>query len=263
MSFAPAKTLFPSRFPPPPLLPASPRPSLQFRAAATAAVAGENAATASRTTARERRLVNVREERRRREYDREHTYPGWAKVLENACKDDEELRAILGDSIGNPDLMKQRIQERAQFNKSKTGSIVAFKVSFRDFHPLNSFIWFELFGEPTDRDVDLLGGVIQAWYVMGRLGAYNSSNLQLANSMMEFDPSYDSEEASAVMPSSFHDIGDVEFQDNWARVWVDLGTSDYLGLDVLLNCLTQLSSEHLGTKQVILGVRKWATGKRA
>jgi hypothetical protein len=24
---------------------------------------------------------------------------------------------------------------------------------------------------------------------------------------------------------------------------VDLGTSDYLGLDVLLNCLTQLSSE--------------------
>ncbi|GJM87499.1 hypothetical protein PR202_ga03459 [Eleusine coracana subsp. coracana] len=156
MSFAPAKTLFPSRFPPPPLLPASPRPSLQFRAAATAAVAGENAATASRTTARERRLVNVREERRRREYDREHTYPGWAKVLENACKDDEELRAILGDSIGNPDLMKQRV---------------------------SAFL-----------DLSLL-----------------------ANSMMEFDPSYDSEEASAVMPSSFHDIGDVEFQDNWAR----------------------------------------------
>jgi hypothetical protein len=26
-------------------------------------------------------------------------------------------------------------------------------------------------------------------------------------------------------------------------VRVDLGTSDYLGLDVLLNCLTQLSSE--------------------
>ncbi|GJM87430.1 hypothetical protein PR202_ga03382 [Eleusine coracana subsp. coracana] len=193
MSFAPAKTLlFPSRFPPPPLLPAPRRLSLQFRAVATAG-AGENAATASRTTARERRLVKVREERRRREYDREHNYPGWAKVLENACKDDDELRAILGDSIGNPELMKQR----------------------------------------------------------------------LANSMMEFDPSYDSEEASAVMPSSFHDISDVEFQDNWARVWVDLGTSDYLGLDVLLNCLTQLSSEHLGIKQVIFGGKKmgdWEEG---
>jgi hypothetical protein len=31
--------------------------------------------------------------------------------------------------------------------------------------------------------------------------------------MMEFDPSYDSEEAYAVMPSSFHDIRDVEFQE--------------------------------------------------
>jgi len=253
--------------PPPP-----PRPLHIFIPAAVAGrgSSGENAAAAaSGTTARERRLVKVREERRRRDHDREHTYPGWARVLENACRDDDELRAILGDSIGNPELMKQRIQERvrkkgrAQFNKSKTGSIVAFKVSFRDFNPLNSFIWFELFGEPTDRDVDLLGGVIQAWYVMGRLGAYNSSNLQLANSMLDYDPSYDSDEASSVMPSSFHDISDVEFQDNWARVWVDLGTSDYLAVDVLLNCLTQLSSEHLGIKQVVFGGKRmgdWEEG---
>ncbi|XP_034578020.1 uncharacterized protein [Setaria viridis] len=266
----PAKTPFLSpfpAFPPPP----PPRP-LGIRISAAVAgrgSAGEDAAAASGTTARERRLVKVREERRRREYDREHTYPGWARVLENACRDDEELRAILGDSIGNPELMKQRIQERvrkkgrAQFNKSKTGSIVAFKVSFRDFNPLNSFIWFELFGEPTDRDVDLLGGVIQAWYVMGRLGAYNSSNLQLSNSMLDYDPSYDSGEASSVLPSSFHDISDVEFQDNWGRVWVDLGTSDYLALDVLLNCLTQLSSEHVGIKQVVFGGKRmgdWEEG---
>ncbi|KAE8801818.1 hypothetical protein D1007_22616 [Hordeum vulgare] len=267
---APAgKTLFPSRLPPPP----SPRLHLHLRRATATAAGGRGdgaaeASAASGTSARDRRLARVREERRRREYDREHTYPGWARsvrhlppvasllnpsalllVLENACRDDEEMRAILGDSIGNPELMKQRIQERVRakgrdgFNRPKTGSVAAFKVSFRDFNPLNAFIWFELFGEPTDRDVDLLGGVIQAWYVMGRLGAFNSSNLQLANSMLDFDPSYDSEEASAVMPSSFHDISDVEFQDSWGRVWVDLGTSDHLGLDVLLNCLTQLSSE--------------------
>ncbi|XP_047042583.1 uncharacterized protein LOC124646522 [Lolium rigidum] len=197
------------------------------------------------------------------------TPAGPVRVLENACRDDEEMRAILGDSIGNPELMKQRIQERVRkkgregFNRPKTGSVAAFKVIFRDFNPLNAFIWFELFGEPTDRDVDLLGGVIQAWYVMGRLGAFNSNNLQLANSMLDFDPSYNSDEASVVMPSSFHDISDVEFQDSWGRVWVDLGTSDYLGLDVLLNCLTQLSSEHLGIKQVVFGGRKlgdWEEG---
>jgi hypothetical protein len=40
--------------------------------------------------------------------------------------------------------------------------------------------------------------------------------------MLDFDPSYDSDEASAVMPSSFHDISDVEFQDSWGRVWYEL-----------------------------------------
>ncbi|KAL5208440.1 hypothetical protein ABZP36_032875, partial [Zizania latifolia] len=33
---------------------------------------------------------------------------GSPRVLENACRDDDELRVILGDSIGNPELMKQR-----------------------------------------------------------------------------------------------------------------------------------------------------------
>jgi hypothetical protein len=62
---------------PPPLL-----PRIHIRTSAVRGGAAENAA-ASGTTARERRLVKVREERRRREYDREHTYPGWAKYA--AC----------------------------------------------------------------------------------------------------------------------------------------------------------------------------------
>ncbi|KAM7276038.1 hypothetical protein ACFE04_017904 [Oxalis oulophora] len=239
----------------------------------------------SGTTARERRLLKVREEKRKRDFDRIHNYPSWAKVLEDACKNDDELRAVLGDSIGNPELMRKRngqvsfyvncdvlcesvgnpelMRKRVEgrvrkkgkdFSKSKTGSVLAFKVSFRDFNPLDSYIWFELFGSPSDRDVDLLGS---AWYVMGRLGAFNSSNLQLGNSSsMEFDPLYDEDKGSNVMPSSFHDISNVEFQDNWGRVWVDLGTSDMLAIDVLLNCLTVLSSEYLGIQQVVFGGRR-------
>ncbi|KAF9611206.1 hypothetical protein IFM89_027520 [Coptis chinensis] len=122
----------------------------------------------------------------------------------------------------------------------------------RCFNPIDSYIWFELYGSPTDRDVDLIGSVIQSWYVMGRLGAFNSSNLQLANSSMEHNPIYDADKGFKVMPSSFHDIGDVEFQDNWGRVWVDLGTSDIFAVDVLLNCLTVLSSEYLGIQQMVL-----------
>lgn len=222
----------------------------------------------SGTTARGRRLIKVREEKRKREYDRLHNYPAWAKVLEDACKNDTELRAVLGDSTGNPELMRKRVEERVRrkgrdFQKSKTGSVLAFKVSFRDFNPLDSYIWFELYGSPSDRDVDLLGSVIQSWYIMGRLGAFNSSNLQLANSSMEYDPLYDADKGFKVMPSSFHDISDVEFQDNWGRIWVDLGTSDFFSIDILLNCLTVLSSEYAGIQQVIFGGRKigdWEEG---
>nr|GFA12171.1 hypothetical protein [Tanacetum cinerariifolium] len=61
---------------------------------------------------------------------------------------------------------------------------------------------------------------------------------------------------------SFHDIGDVEFQDNWSRVWVDIGTSDYFALDVLL---TVLSSEYLGIQQVVFSGRSmgdWEEGMK-
>ncbi|XP_017219973.1 uncharacterized protein LOC108197018 [Daucus carota subsp. sativus] len=228
----------------------------------------KNAAKGSGTTARGRRLLKVREEKRKREYDRVHNYPAWAKVLEDACRTDSELRAVLGDSIGNPELMRKRVEERVQrkgrdFQKSKTGSVLAFKVSFRDFNPVDSYIWFELLGAPSDRDVDLIGSVIQSWYVMGRLGAYNQSNLQLANSSMEYNPLYDADKGFTVMPSSFHDISNVDFQDNWGRVWVDLGTSDFFAVDVLLNCLTALSSEYVGLKQVVFGGRSlgdWEEG---
>nr|GEW92251.1 hypothetical protein [Tanacetum cinerariifolium] len=180
------------------------------------------------TTARGRRLLKVREEKRKREFDRLHNYPSWAKVLENAAKNDVELRNVLGDTIGNPDEMRRKVEDRIRkkgrdFHKAKTGSVVAFKVTFRDFSPVGSNIWFKLYGPPSDRDVDLIGTVIQSWYLMGRLGAYNSSNLQLANTSMEYNPLYDADNGFNVMPSSFHDIGDVEFQDNWGRVWVDIG----------------------------------------
>lgn len=231
-------------------------------------LSSEKAAKGSGTSARGRRLLKVREEKRKREYDRLHNYPSWAKVLEDACKNDSELRAVLGDSIGNPELMRKKVEDRIRrkgqdFQKSKSGSVLAFKVSFRDFNPLDSYIWLELYGSPSDRDVDLLGSVIQSWYLMGRLGAFNSANIQLANLSMEYDPIYDADKGSKVMPSSFHDISDVEFQDSWGRVWVDLGTADFFSIDVLLNCLTVLSSEYLGIQQVVFGGRRmgdWEDG---
>ncbi|GJS70018.1 transposase, MuDR, MULE transposase domain protein [Tanacetum coccineum] len=73
------------------------------------------------------------------------------------------------------------------------------------FSPVGSHIWFKLYGPPSDPDVDLIGTI--CYLVM------------LANTSMEYNPLYDADKGFNVMPSSFHDVGDVEFQDNWGRVW--------------------------------------------
>nr|GEX12653.1 hypothetical protein [Tanacetum cinerariifolium] len=157
-------------------------------------------------------------------------------VLENAAKNDVELRYVLGDTISNPDQMRLKVEDRIRkkrrdFHKPKTGS-VAFKVTFRD-HGMSWDVWVPII---------LL---IYSWQI-------HQWNTIL--SMMWI---------RALI--SFHDIGDVEFQDNWGRIWVDIGTSDYFALDVLLNCLTILSTDYLGIQQVVFGGRsmgEWEEGMK-
>jgi hypothetical protein len=144
------------------------------------------------------------------------------RILENACKDDTELRAVLGDSIGNPQLMKERVSDlqiiiifffishsiiiiimililllcsfvcsrwKIEFEKRvkifagpklalllppKSHLESMYRVAYRQFiyyfwlidwflpcsfTPLDSFIWFEFYGSPSDRDVNLIGSV--------------------------------------------------------------------------------------------------------
>ena len=76
------------------------------------------------SSARGRRLLKIREEKRKRQLDNLHNYPAWAKVLEDACKHDHELRAILADSIGNPDLMRKRVQTSLSLSLSPIPSCV-------------------------------------------------------------------------------------------------------------------------------------------
>ncbi|GFY81396.1 structural maintenance of chromosomes-like protein, putative [Actinidia rufa] len=275
-----------------------------------------NTAKGSGTTARGRRLLKVREEKRKREYDRLHKYPAWAKVLENACQNDEELRAILGDSIGNPELMRkkesrkvvanlpenresallsrnlvgnspQSRRKRAPNSQSSTGAMaLRFDTDEGRFDferlPLCSMTldrprWCSdrprvvrrwRLKKGFDRRVEIFANLKRVLLLLSKSAlesatpefAHNIVNLyrgELANSLMEHNPLYDADKGFKVMPSSFHDISDVEFQDNWGRVWVDLGTSDFFAIDILLNCLTVLSSDSdwFSTGQQVIVVR--------
>ena len=48
-------------------------------------------------------------------------------------------------------------------------------------------------------------------------------------------------------------MGEFEYKETWGRCWFDLGTSDPVALDVLINSLRQLSEDFLNVQQLIIG----------
>ncbi|KAJ7566803.1 hypothetical protein O6H91_02G119300 [Diphasiastrum complanatum] len=180
------------------------------------------------------------------------------RILEDQCKSDVELREILGDCIVDPESMQKRVESRVKRKEHnllqrKMGSPVPMAVSFRDFDSHDSFIWLELYDTPKEEDVEFLGSVFRSWYILGHLGSFNSLNIQLTRSPADQRPDYSSDHAAKALPCNFQNSGNLEFQHKWGRIWVDLGTSDPLSWDILINTLATVSSDHVGIKQLVFG----------
>lgn len=172
------------------------------------------------------------------------------------------IAEMLGDSIGNPQEMRRRVEEhernrRAELISPKNGTGTPFEVIFREFDFMGDYIWFELYDKPTPAALDTIGSVLRAWYVLGFLGAFNSMNLQLSRQSSDAPLSYSAEAAKEALPALFHNSGDLEFQDNLGRIWMDLGTSDPLALDTLINALKGVSEDHVGIKTIVFGGEKY------
>ena len=67
------------------------------------------------------------------------------------------------------------------------------------------------------------------------------------------------------MMSPMHNMGEIEFLGNWGRCWFDLGTSDLIALDILINCLRELSKAYVTITQLIIGGENedWRVTKKA
>ncbi|KAJ4846272.1 hypothetical protein Tsubulata_008789 [Turnera subulata] len=171
---------------------------------------------------------------------------------------DPEYAEILGDIVTNPEKARTKLVERMKKKRStilqtKTGSDKPMKVTFNKFDFTDSYIWFEFYNTPLEKDVSLICNAIRAWHIIGRLGGCNSLNLQLSESEDSKRPEYDAIEAAKMEPTTFYNIGDLEIQENLARIWVDIGIAQPLLLDVLINALTQISTDYIGIKQLVFG----------
>ncbi|KAK9131058.1 hypothetical protein Sjap_011545 [Stephania japonica] len=172
---------------------------------------------------------------------------------------DPEFGEILGGFIDDPQKAHARVESRLRKKRSKvlhtkTGSGTPMKVRFNNrFSFSNSYIWFEFYKAPLPSNISLICDAIRSWHIIGRLGGCNSMNMQLSQAPVDRRPNYDAIQGANVTPTTFYNIGDFEIQENLGRVWVDIGTGETLLLDILVNALTQISSDYVGIKQVVFG----------
>jgi hypothetical protein len=128
-------------------------------------------------------------------------------------------------------------------------------VQFREIDPFNCWIWLRTPDPLGQGERGYLETAFDSWFFLGKLGGFNAENLQTHEqegvelSWMAYDP----EPAERALPALMHNMGAVEYQGCWARCWVDLGTSDAVALDVLINTLRQLSHEVVEIEQLLIG----------
>lgn len=127
-------------------------------------------------------------------------------------------------------------------------------VQFREFDPFDLWVWLQFENTPSPMEQQYIEEVFNSWYYLGKLGAFNGENLQIAemgDNLSYFD--YDNGVADSVMIAPMHNMSDFEYYSDWGRCWLDLGTSDHLALDLLINALRQLSQEYVRIENLVIG----------
>ncbi|MCM1984393.1 DUF3531 family protein [Lyngbya confervoides] len=129
------------------------------------------------------------------------------------------------------------------------------KVQFREINPFDLWLWVEFEFVPSEQEKQYLEEVLDSWFFLGKLGGFNAERLLVQEAGYEL--SYLDYEVADGGPSAMmalmHNMGTVEYEGTWARCWFDLGTSDAIALDILLNALTQFSQDYVKLIQVCVG----------
>jgi Protein of unknown function (DUF3531) len=127
-------------------------------------------------------------------------------------------------------------------------------IQFREFNPFDVWIWLNFTTIPSQREKQYVEEVFNSWFYLGKLGAFNAENLQVQETGLDLSyMNYDSEGYDKSLLALMHNMGEFEYEGTWARCWFDLGTSDAIALDILINSLVQLSDEYVTIEQLYIG----------
>ncbi len=128
------------------------------------------------------------------------------------------------------------------------------QVQFREFNPFDLWMWLEFSTVPSNSEKRYVEEVFNSWFYLGKLGAFNAENLQVQDTGLDISyMNYDEHVADNSLMALMHNMGEFEYEGTWARCWFDLGTSDAIALDILINALKQLSQEYITIAALIIG----------
>jgi hypothetical protein len=128
------------------------------------------------------------------------------------------------------------------------------QVQFREFDQFDVWFWVEFGNVPSAAEKQLVEEVFSSWFFLGKLGGFNAENIQVQDVGLELSyMDYDSDAIENTMVALMHNMGEFEYEGNWGRCWFDLGTSDAIAIDILINSLDRLNKEYTAIEQLIIG----------
>jgi hypothetical protein len=128
------------------------------------------------------------------------------------------------------------------------------EVQFREFNPFDLWIWLKFETVPSAMEQQYIEELFNSWFYLGKLGGFNDENLQVRETGIEISyMDYDINAIENSLMSPMHNMGSFEFLGVWGRCWFDLGTSDLIAIDILINAMYQLSKEFVQIEKLIIG----------
>ena len=128
------------------------------------------------------------------------------------------------------------------------------QVQFREIDTFDLWIWVEFSTVPSEMERLYVEEVFKSWFLLGKLGGFNAENLQVQDEGLDLSyMDYDAEAGDETMMALMHNMGDFEYEGVWARCWFDLGTSDAIALDVMVNAMLQFSKDYVHIESLIVG----------
>ena len=128
------------------------------------------------------------------------------------------------------------------------------QVEFQEFNPFDLWIWLEFETVPSQQEKQYVEEVFDSWFFLGKLGGFNAENLPVQAAGVELSYlDYHEEADSSTLMALMHNMGNFEYEGYWARCWLDLGTSDAIALDILINALKQFDQDYVSINRLIIG----------